>query len=329
MPDMQATIITGHLQNVSIQAVNADLINEKVFPLLDMPTDRAKIMVYNRGDQFRSGRKTRARGTEAPTRDYKVDFITPTTDQYAEKHKITDEDLRDAGLDSMLSPPINLQQEAIERNVRLLDLGREVAVASAIFAATWADGNAGGEDAAGLWAPPGATNTFLTDVYAGIKELVKNGVPVTGIHLAMDYNTFQLLKRVDEIRDQLKYTSNQSLTAPTLAALLGIDEVIVSRGITSSAKEKKDGTDFTSTMIWEKNAGKGSAFLYHCPGTPGLKTLCAGVQPRQKCVNGAYRFTKQYREEKLGAWFLETQEETGIKVVADYAGYLWNDTIVT
>ncbi|MEO7957880.1 MAG: hypothetical protein ABIW76_14430 [Fibrobacteria bacterium] len=329
MPDMQTTLVRGHLQNVSLMYHNAELVNQKVFPLLDMPTSKAKITIYNKGDQYRDEVPARARGTEAAIADWKLSTVDVDTVEYGVKHRITDQDLRDAGLEGVISPPVNLVQDALERNARKLELRREVAVAAAVFAGTWADANAGGEDAAGLWAPPGATNTFLDDMDLAMSTLQKNGVALTNLRLMVDYATMQKLKRVDAIRDQLKYTSNQSLSESSLAALLGIREVVVAKAIKSSAKEKRDGTDFTGVNIWEKNATKGSAFLYHFPDAPGLKTLSAGYQPRNKMPNGQYRESFFYRRPELKAWEYESGEDVGIKITAASAGYLWNDTILT
>lgn len=329
MPDMQSQIIRGHLQNVSLMAHNADLVNAEVFPLLDMPSSKAQIATYNRGDQFRDEAAARARGTEAAIGDWKFSLSNVDTTEYSFKHRITDQDLRDAGLEPGMSVPVNLIQDALERNARKLDLRREVAVAAAIFGATWVDGNAGGEDAAGLWAPKDSTNTFLDDIDTATSALQKAGVSLSNLRLVLDYATFQKLKRVDAIRDQLKYTSNQSLSEDSLAAMLGIQKVVVAKAIKSSAKEKRDGTDFTGVNIWEKNATKGSAFLYHYPTTPGLKTLSAGYQPRNKMPNGEFRESLSYRRPELKAWEYESSEDVGVKITATFAGYLWNDTIVT
>jgi hypothetical protein len=329
MPDMQGTIIRGHLQNVSLKYHDAELVADQVYPILDMPTSKSKLTIYNRGDQYRDEVPVRARGTEAAIIDHKLTTVDVDTKEYAVKHRITKQDLRDAGLENMLSPPVNLVQDALERNARKLDLRQEIAVAASVFGGTWVDGNAGGEDAAGLWAPPGATNTFLDDIDTATSALQKAGIALTNLRLLLDYATFQKLKRVDSIRDQLKYTSQQSLTEDTLAALLGISKVVVARAIKSSAKEKKDGTDFTGVNIWEKNATKGSAFLYHFPSAPGLKTIAAGYQPRNKMPSGQYRESITYPRPELGAWEYESGEDVGVKIVMADAGYLWNDTVLT
>jgi len=329
MPNMEATIVRGYLQGVSLGYRAPEFINREIFPWLDMPSSRAKILTYNRGDQSRLEAKARARGTEAATRTMKIDSIDVNTKQVAIKERITDEDIRDAGLPDNASPSMSLQQDAIEMNARSLDMYREVAVRDAIFAATWADGNLGGEDAAGLWAPTDATNTFLTDIETALGNLTASGVGTTNLRLMLDYATFMKLNRVAEIRDRFKYTSDKSLSEQSLATMLGIDRVLIAKSIRSTAREKKDGTDFTASNIWEKNAGKGSAFLYVYPSAPGLKTMAAGYQPRNKMPNGEYRLTKSYRREELSAWEYESQEDTGVVVTSPLAGYLWNDTIVT
>lgn len=330
MPDIQSQIIRGHLQNVSVKFTDAELVNTEVFPMLPLPSPKAKILRYSRGDQFRDEAKARARGTEAAISDYKVDTVNADTVQYAFKHRITDEDIRDSGLPNGMSPPINMIQDCLERNARKLDLRREKAVAAAILTPVtpWADGNADGQVVAGGWLPTDATNTFLSDISTAKKSFVKNGVGVSRLRLLVDYATFEALKRVAEIRDQLKYTSNQSLSEDSLAKLLGIDKVIVAQGISSTAKEKKDGTDFTGAAIWEKVATKGSAFIYWFPAAPGLKTMAAGYQPQSKMPNGEYRLSESNRRAELHAWEYESQEEVGITVVAPQAGYLYKNTLL-
>lgn len=329
MPDMQPLTIRGHLQNVSMKFSSAELINTQIAHLLPMPTRKAKVLTYNRGDQFRDEAKPRERGTEAARADFKYTMADVNTSPMALKALVTDEDLEDEGLPPQTVPPVNLQQDALELVAWKLDLNREIKLAAKIFASTWADGVSGGTDVAGGWAPLDDTNSFLTAMTTAKKTFVTNGVALDHIRLMLDFATMENLKRVAEIRDQLKYTSNQSLDEATLARLLGIEKVIVASAIKSTAKEKVDGTDFTGSMIWEKNAGKGSAFLYYYPPAPGRKTMAALYQPRHMQANGQERKSKGYYTDKISAWEFESQEDVGIHVAAAPAGYLWVDTLVT
>ncbi len=327
--DLTQFTVRGHLQNLSLKFTSPEFIGSQIAHLIEMPTRKAKLITYNRGDQFRNNAKARARGTEAAIIDLKIGEADVNTKPYAVKSRITDEDLADEGLPPELVPPVNLQQDALENCAFKLDLAREINLANTIFSGTWADGVSGGEDAAGLWAPNDATNTFMVDIQAALAAFVAGGVPLDHVRLALDFRTMARLKELDRLRDQIKYTSNQSVTEASLAMMLGIEKVVVGKAIYNSAKETAAGTDFTGRLIWEKNATKGSAFLYYYPPAPGRKTLAALYQPRHKAVNGSGRISKAYRRPELSAWEFETQEDVGVHIAAAPAGYLWIDTVLT
>jgi hypothetical protein len=203
---------------------------------------------------------------------------------------------------------------------------KERRVASMIIAGTWS--GVAGEDAAGLWAPDDTTNTFLVDVNARISTIRGN----TGLKpnvLMMDFDTFQKVKELGDILDRIKYVQRGIVTAEMIAALLNIDEVLVGSAIYSTAKEKKDGTDFTASNVWEKNAGKGSAFLFYRPRAVGLKTPSAGYQARVAYENGQPRRTTMWREPAEHQDVYEVAEETDIVQTGSDLGFLWYDTIVT
>lgn len=321
--------IRGHLQDVSLKFTSPELINTQIAHILPMPTRQAKVLTYNRGDQFRDEAKPRERGTEAALADWKYTMADVNTAPVALKARVTDEDLQDEGLPAGTVPPVNMQQDALELVAWKLDLNREIKLAQTIFAQTWADGVAGGTDVAGAWAPTDNTNTFLSSMETALAAFVAGGVPLDHVRLMLDYKTLARLGRVAEINDRIKYTSSKSLTAESLAALLNIEKVVEAKAIVSTAKEKVDGTDFAGSMIWEKNAGKGSAFLYYYPPAPGRKTLATLYQPRHKQANGQERISKAYRTETIGSWEFESQENVGVHVAAKPAGYLWVDTLVT
>ena len=138
--DIQQLTIRGHLQNVSMKYSSAELINTQIAHLLPMPTRKAKVLTYNRGDQFRDEAKPRERGTEAARVDLKYSMADVNTYPMALKALITDEDLEDEGLPGGTVPPVNMQQDALELVAWKLDLSREIKLANKIFTTTWADG---------------------------------------------------------------------------------------------------------------------------------------------------------------------------------------------
>jgi len=211
-----------------------------------------------------------------------------------------------------------------EQQRRRLAFDTQDMVAGLITAGTWADGNAGGVDAEGLWSPAGSTNTFLTDIATGKRALRGVGLKATG--LLIDYDTFLSLKECEAILDKIKYTQRAVYGAELLAALLELDEVLVGSAIYSDAEEVAAGTDFNAVDIWAVNDGKGMGFLYHKPQRIGLKVVTPGLQVRIAYENGGPRRTSTWREKAEHQDVYEVAEETDIVQVCADAAYLWNDT---
>jgi hypothetical protein len=319
-------MVTGPLANVSIAYRNAAYIGDRVFPIIDNVDPKAKIARYLKGAWFRDEAGIRGPGARAKRGGYPTDYVSLSTKEYAFASEVTDEDRRAA--QSAFAPPLKPDQDAIAFASDKVDLSKERRIASAILAATWADGNAGGEDTEGLWSPAGNTNTFIADIKKGRKAIQSN-TGLTPNRLVIDFATYEALKECEAILDKIKYTERGVLTMQLLAALCDLDEVLVAGAIYSSAKETKAGTDFTSSYIWEKNAGKGMGFLFWSPPAPGLKTPSAGYQARTAYEGGLARRTTTWRENPEHQDVYEVAEETDIVITGADCGYLWVDTYAT
>lgn len=319
--------IVGFAQQVSIKFKHADHINLDVAPMLDMVSPSMKILTYNRGEMFQTNRVKRQPGTEIPTTRAGRSFVLASNDEYAVSDFITREDNRDAGLPGALSPPVDLVFDSLEKNSKDLDIGRELDTALQIFGGTFADGVSGGFDVAGSWAAP-ATSTFLADFDTAIEVLKLQGVPTSQMRMMLDGATLTKLKRIDDLREQLKYTTSKSLTADMLAQILEITRVVVGNSIFNTNQAKAASDPFTGKYIWQQNAGKGSAFLYNFEKAT-KKSLNPVIQTRSKFDGKNFRFTESYYDPKKKAWFYDSIEETGLVTTATGAGYQWKDTILT
>ena len=328
MPDTSATIVRGVEQKASISYKNSSFIYDEDCPKLELPTNKSKIAVYNRGDMFRDEAAQRNRGDVTPNIDYKLSTIDVDTYQYASKHLVTDEDMRDAGITGGLNIPLNMRVEAITRNADKLDLSIEKQVASMVTGATWADTNVGGEDADAKWVAS-SSNTFLTDVDNGINTLRQNGIPMDSIRLMMDFETWQGVRKNSDIAARTQYTRDVYPTVDSISSYLGIEKTVIAGGIYSSANENAAGTDFTSVDIWGGTNNKGFAMVYYYPKSIGLRTMTAGYTLFNKMANGSMKQTSQWREESAHSWAFETQVEVGTKQVAAAAAYAWKDTHTT
>jgi hypothetical protein len=326
MPNVKELMVTGPLQNVSVAYKNTTYIGDRVFKILDGVDPKAKIAIYSKGAWFRNDAGIRGPGSRAKRSGYPIDWATIATKEFAFASEVTDEDRRFSK--SKFAPPLQPDQDALEFCADKIDLSKEARIAAMITGGTWADGNVGGEDAAGLWSPAGATNTFLDDITNGIK-IIQSVSGVKPNVLLIDFATYIALKQCAAILDKIKYTQRGVLTSDLLAALLELEEVIIGEAIVNTAKESKSGTSFTSKYVWEVNAGKGMGFLFYRPANPGRKVPAPGYQARTAYEDGAPRRSTTWRENAEHQDVYEVAEETDIVLVDAALGYLWADTYTT
>lgn len=322
-PNVKELIVAGPLADVSIAYRNMSYIADRVFPILDKISPKAKIARYLKGAWFRDEAGIRGPGSRAMRGGYPVDYLSVATKEFAFAKEVTDEDRKFATVQG--APPLKPDQDAIEFATDKIDLKKEVRVADLIIGGTWS--GVAGEDAAGLWAA-GAGNTFLADVRARVETIRAN----TGLKpnkLIIDFGTYNSLKEESTVLDKIKYTERGVLTKELLAAILELDEVLIGEAIKSTAKETKAGTDFTASNIWEKNASKGSAFLFYSPSSPGLKIPSSGYQARVAYDGGQPRRTTTWREAAEHQDVYEVAEETDILISGADLGFLWYDTLLT
>lgn len=320
-PNARDLIVAGPLANVSVAYKNQSYIADRVFPMIDNVSPKAKIARYLKGAWFRDEAGIRGPGTRAKRGGYPVDLISLNTKEYAYAKEVTDEDRKAVKVSGGL--PLAPDQDAIEFCADKIDIRKERRTADLILAGTWS--GVAGEDAGGLWAA-GGSNTFILDVETRIETIRAN----TGFRpnkLVLCGSTLKEIKMESTVLDRIKYTQRGVVTPDLLAALFGLDEVLIGDAIYSTAAEKVDGSDFTSKNIWEKNAGKGSAFLFYRPDSPGLKKPSSGYQARTAGDNGQGRRTTTWREAAEHQDVYEVAEETDILITGADLGFLWFDTI--
>lgn len=322
-PDVRSQIVAGPLANVSIAYRNQNYIGDRVFPIIDKVSPKAKIARYLKGAWFRDEAGIRAAGTRARRGGYPTDYVDILTKEYAFAKEVTDEDRKAVKVAG--GPPLSPDQDALEFCADKIDLNKERRTASLILAGTWS--GVAGEDVEGLWAA-GAGNTFIDDVETRI-ETIRGNTGFRPNKLVLSANTLKEVKMESTVLDRIKYTERGIVTAALLAALFGLKEVLIGDAIYSSAKEKADGSDFTGVNVWEKTATKGSAFLSYAPESPGLKKPSAGYQARTAYDSGLSRRSETWRENAEHQDVYESAEETDILITGSDLGFLWYDTILT
>lgn len=326
LPNVKESIIAGPLANVSIAYRNMEYIADRVFPILDGADPKAKITKYQRGAWFRDEAAIRAPGTEARRGGYPITSVPIATKEYAFAKEVTDEDRRFVRAQG--APVLQPEIDAIEYATDKIDMKKERRVAELVTGTTWVDGNVGGEDAEGLWAVSGNTNTLLADIEKAQKA-IKSAIGRRANVLLLDDRTYGGMKEVDALLDKIKYTQRGVLTKEMLAAMLDLDEVIIGSAIYSDAEETAAGTDFNAVDIWTVNATKGMGFLFWRPPRVGIKMQCAGLQCRIAYETGGPRRISTWRESSRHQDVYEVAEETDITLIDANAGYLFKDTYAT
>lgn len=324
---VRSQMVSGPLQNVSVQFRNRQYGASRIFPVIDRVDPKARILVYDKGAWFRDEAGIRGPGAAANRGGFPTSDVGINLKEYAFASAVTDEDRKHAK--SQNAPPLQPDIDAIEFATDKVELKREIVTAKLIKSTNWNGAGVGGEDAEGKWTA-GEGNTFLKDI-RDAKSMIhgRNGVDPSQLALAIDYGTYESLQEETTILTKIQYTQRGVLTADLLAALLGIREVIVLSAITSTAKEVKGGTDFTPQSIWEVNQGKGFGFLFYAPANPGLKIPSAGYMCRGVYEDGQPRRVTTWREPERHQDVYEVAEELDIVVASTSLGFAWKDTIAT
>lgn len=320
--NVRDTMVYGPLRDQSIQYKNKLYVADMVFPQL-VVSPRSKILLYDRGPWFRNEASVRGTGAAAVRGNFTYTTTNIATTNYAFAVEIPDEDRRDA--EYLNSVPLQPEMDAVDYATNAIELRREINASAVAVAATavWS-GETAGEDVNGLWAA-GAGNTFIEDILAGI-ETIQNNTGIRPNRLLLTANTMAELAQETTLLARIQYSALGIVTPDLIAALFGLDKVIISDQLMNTADEGTTDS-MTSQYIWEQTASKGSAFLYYF-GPVGLKSINSGYICSLS-QNGGTRQVSRWRDDARHSDVIEVAEEFDVKQIAPYTAKLYRDTILT
>ncbi|MDE2099056.1 MAG: major capsid protein [Patescibacteria group bacterium] len=267
-PNLNQVHVDRPLTNISVAYIQsaADFIADKVFPVVPVEKQSDRYFVYNKGDWFRDEAQVRAPGTESAGGGYTIDNTPSYYAPVYAYHKDVDEQVR-----SNTDVPLNADRDAVEFVTQRMLLRRERQWAANYFkTGVW------GLDLTGEAAAPGA-NQFLqwnqanstpvedidTQIYA-----IKEGTGFKPNVLTIGPDVFRVLKNHPEILDRIKYTERGIVTEDILAAVFGVDKVLVASASYNSAAQ---GAADAMSFIFGKNV-----LLTYAEKNPGLQKPSAG-----------------------------------------------------
>jgi len=307
------------LSNVLIAYKNAEFIADRAVLTVPVGKQSDKYFYFPKGAIFRDEAGLIAGGAESPRGDFPISADTFYCNPYGFAVNILDDDRENA------DAPLNPELDATDYCGSKILLKKEVMVASKLLTSSnWAAGHA--MDCEGTWVA-GESNTFIADVEYGIKYILDRTGKRPNV-MIMDGGTLGAVKSESTVLERIKYVERGIVSAPLIAALFELDEVLIGDALVSTAVEKADGTDFSGKKIWEVNTGQGSALLLYRPPVAGIKNPSSAYL-YSWAKNGLARIINRWREDKNHRDVVEGIERFDCKITGSDLGFLFSDTIST
>lgn len=303
--------VSAALTNISVAYMQdaSNFIADKLFPIVGVEKQSDKYHILNKNDFMRDEAKPRAPSTRAPRGGFRVSQDSYSCLTYSFAVPVDDETRANA--DSALS----IDKSATGQATQKLLIQRERKFASTYFTTSvW------GTDVtpATLWSA--ASSTPLKDVDTGKETILKNTGYKPNV-LAMSYEVFNKLRQNQEIKDQFKYTSADSITEDMLARYFSLDKVLVGGGAYATNRE---GASAAQSFVFGKHA-----LLTYVPKGPSILEAASGYIFGWKGFAGSVdgMRVRSYREEDIKSDVYECEASYDMKVVGADLGYFFASVI--
>lgn len=318
--------VNAPLTNISIAHIQADgnFVSDRMFPNISVGKQSDRYYIYSRADFNRDEMQERAPGTESAGSGYDLDN-TPT--YYAPVfafHKDVPDQVR-ANSDSVL----NSDRDATIYVTNKAMIKRERNFATRHMAAgVWANEVTGVNSGVNtgeflLWND--ANSDPIGDVRRGKRSVLEN----TGFEpnkMCMSSSVFDALIDHPDIVDRIKYGQTPGspalVNAQTLAALFGLEDILVSKAVYNAAA--KGATEDSRFIV-----GNHALLAYVTP-TPGIMTPTAGYTfswTGWMGASGMGHRIKRFRMEHLESDRIEAQMAFDQKVVGTDLGYFFENAV--
>ena len=164
--------------------------------------------------------------------------------------------------------PLDMDADATKFLTQQMMIKRDRDWASSFFSGgSWTGSTTGSDITPGTkWDASGATPIQDIEEQADSIE-AKTGF--RGNVLVLGVDAYTALKNSADVVDRIRYTQQGVVTEDMLAGLLGMDKVLVARGVYNSAAE---GATDSISRIYTGD----TALVLHVPSTPGIMTPAAG-----------------------------------------------------
>lgn len=224
----QARVIDPILSEVAQGYRNADMVGLTLFPSVPVTQRGGKIISFGKED-FAIYNTARAPGANTK----RVQFGYASGSYSLEQHALEAVSPWELQQEASVVAKINLASMAIRKVQNIIALRLEKAQADiATTAASYAASNKITLSGTSQWSDFSGTSDPSKDIETG-KEAIRAQIGKRGNTVLLSAQAFKSVKQHPKIIDRLKYTGRDYVTAEMLAALWGVDRVVIGEAVYS------------------------------------------------------------------------------------------------
>ena len=263
-PSRSDVHVNAPLTNISIAHVQdqSKFVASSVFPLVPVSKQSDLYFQYTQADFLRSDMKARAPGTETAEAGYGLSTASYSCQVFGLHRNIADQ-IRD-NADS----PIDMDKDAVEYLTQKFLIKRDADFAANYFATGLWTGSTTGSDVtpSTKWDATGATP--IQDIEAQL-DSVESKTGFRANVVVMGADAMAAFRNSADVVDRIKYTQKGVVTEDMVAGILGVDKVVVARGIQNTALEG-------ATASYARLFTGDSVLCAYAPSSPSLMHPSAG-----------------------------------------------------
>ncbi len=302
-PTVRDVHIDTALTNISVKYSNADLIGEKIFPVIPVKKESNKYFIYGKQD-FEIDNDIRAPGTRAKQVEWKIEGVGQyLVSEHAYEAQIPDE------LRNNADEPINVDVDTTEFLTNKIKLNLEKNIADVVQNPNnYASGHSSTPSV--KW-DNYANSDPLQDINEA-RRVVRNAIFRKPNTLVMSEDVFLVLRRHPKLLEMYKYTVGGQLTVDILKELFEVENLYI------GASGYKTENVLNLSPVWSNNV----AYLYVTP-TPGIKQISFGYVFR---LTG-FPLVEKWRDDTTRSDWIRVSDKYDIRIIAPVAGFLLTNVL--
>lgn len=308
MPQMtpsQARVIDPVLTQVARGYTNPAFAGLSLFPAVPVGARGGRVIQFGK-EHFRLYNTARAPGGQVA----RIQTAYSSTQYALDQHGIEESVPYELMDDAAKVPGIDLGAAAVRRGQDIIGLRLEKAQADlARNASAYAVSNKITLAGSSQWSH--ADSDPIAAVEVG-KEAVRTQTGARPNTLLVSAAVFAALKVHPKIVDRLKYTGREIATAELMAALLGLERVVVGDAVFESGGTMAD--------VW----GKDAILAYTAIGSVDAARPSFGYTYR---LDGAPMVEEPYQDRSIRSWVYPIFDEVAPVIAGAEAGYLFQNAV--